>query len=321
MPRRSRSRSRMELSQRCACGKWFWTEQAQQVTIQPPIRELPQHAGQSIEIKDTAPRVFLVIGPNLHQYAHIYRSLRNGIMDYMETSSSANQPELSSLNPRFHEMSKAGLPLLRTWFGLCDTTDSVANSFLNAGRCRERHLKRAGKVLHIEFSDFQRNCIMNICKRITHWYFIAGAGKTKMLAAVALIAAWQNSQNLIVMSAGTNAVASVLEDILLHALDRESVLRLETIHHGDGSFVDLGHTWLRDRLDEAMNVEKATIPAEDRMIYLLMSYLPFLARLATTEPLDRFRTLILLLFAIRHDYLDAHYYSRCEKLQTLTSGL
>ena len=28
MPRRSRSRSRMELSQRCACGKWFWTEQA-----------------------------------------------------------------------------------------------------------------------------------------------------------------------------------------------------------------------------------------------------------------------------------------------------
>ena len=28
MPGRSRSRSRMELSQRCACGKWFWTEQA-----------------------------------------------------------------------------------------------------------------------------------------------------------------------------------------------------------------------------------------------------------------------------------------------------
>ena len=300
-------------------GLWRYCvgEGADQITIQPPIKELPHHAGQSIEIKDTAPRVFLVIGPNLHQYAHIYGSLRHGVMDFMEPSSSANQPELSSLNPRFHERREAGLPLLRSWFGLCDTTDSVASSFLNAGKGRERHLKRAGEVLHIEFSDFQHNCIMNISKRITHWYFIAGAGKTKMLAAVGLIAAWQDSHNLIVMSAGTNAVASVLEDILLHALDRESVLRLETIDQGDGSFVDLGHTWLRDRLDEAMKVEKATIAAVDRMIHLLMSYLPFLARLATTGALDRFRTLILLLFAIRHDYLDAHYYSRCEELEPL----
>ena len=300
-------------------GLWRYCvgEGADQITIQPPIKELPQHAGQSIEIKDTAPRVFLVIGPNLHQYAHIYGSLRHGVMDFMEPSSSANQPELSSLNPRFHERREAGLPLLRSWFGLCDTTDSVANSFLDAGKGREGHLKRAGEVLNIEFSDFQKNCIMNISKRITHWYFIAGAGKTKMLAAVALIAAWQNSHNLIVMSAGTNAVASVLEDILLHALDRESVLRLETIDQGDGSFVDLGHTWLRNRLDEAMKVEKATIAAVDRMILLLMSYLPFLAKLATTGALDRFRTLILLLFAIRHDYLDAHYYSRCEELEPL----
>ena len=79
-------------------GLWRYCvgEGADQITIQPPIKELPHHAGQSIEIKDTAPRVFLVIGPNLHQYAHIYGSLRHGVMDFMEPSSRLSGALLSS---------------------------------------------------------------------------------------------------------------------------------------------------------------------------------------------------------------------------------
>ena len=83
----------------------------------------------------------------------------------------------------------------------------------------ERCLDRAEELVGVRFSEFQRTCILEIKKRITHWSFVAGAGKTKMLVALALIESWLHPDRLVCLCAGTNAIAADLEETLRKATD------------------------------------------------------------------------------------------------------
>jgi hypothetical protein len=111
-------------------------------------------------------------------------------------------------------------------------------------------------------------------------------------------------------------IASGIEKSLLKVLGRDQVLRLE-VKVDSGDFVDLGQTWLKERLQASMEVENILLSALDNTLRTLFAFLPLLATDSTSGSHDKVRELILWLLAVRHEYLDLHIYSQCAQLEPL----
>ena len=171
-------RSRLEMAHRQqmqsfdveSCGVWALIvgEGRDLLTVLPRIRDLPTSDN------DELGRVVLLQGPDFHRYVQIYESLyaaerRNRVA---RAGDGASAP--------------CGMELFRVWLGLHPSqTDCDSVSLLLGPRIvRVSLLDCAELVLGVEFSEFQRSCILDIHSPITHWSFVAGAGKTQMLLAL-----------------------------------------------------------------------------------------------------------------------------------------
>ena len=172
-------------------GIWRWVESEgpDQITVAPAVKELPQASREMTAAvgEDEAPRVVVIFGPNLHRYAFIYQALRR-VAERCEAAE-AEEGEgciCTTLAKRFRSSHfQAGLPLLPR---LVRSRRSRSNTFRrnaeldSAGGVAPARAKRIG----IEFLEFQTECfIQYLTEHITYWNLVAGAGKTKMLVALA----------------------------------------------------------------------------------------------------------------------------------------
>ena len=204
-----------------ACGVWALvvSQSSDQISVAPQVSELP---GWKRLSKDSPNLVFLLIGADLHRYIHIYNALRNFVLRgeknqaALGLASSDNADELRMAGPAIDPQDPTGTIVVRGLLGL--NIPAIPIDF--QVKMQGRYLDYAEKLLRVSFSEFQRKCILGIHKKpITHWSFIAGAGKTKMLVAVALIHTWLRSDRLVCLCAGTNAIAAELEETVCQAMD------------------------------------------------------------------------------------------------------
>ena len=207
-----------------ACGVWAFvvSHSADQISVAPKVSDLPCASAQSSRVSsDTPNRVCLIFGPDLHCYVHIYDALRNALMREEKNqaalglASCDNADELRMAGLGTDPQEPEGTVVMRALLGLKIPKISRACPVKIPEHC----LDDAEKLLGVSFSEFQRTCILGIKKRITHWSFVAGAGKTKMLVALALIETWLHPDRLVCLCAGTNAIAADLEETLRKAMD------------------------------------------------------------------------------------------------------
>lgn len=291
-----------------SCGVWACvvSEGADQITIEPKVDRLPGSSEPSSRpSKVSAARVVLLYGPDLHRYVLIHNSLQSALRGHV-----ASQTEQAAQGPE----RVVGTTLLRAWLGLQNADVPAADTVLGDSNVRNAMLDRAEKCLGLEFSRFQRDCILGISKPFTNWNFIAGAGKTQMLVALALMASWFQTESLVCLCAGTNAIAADHEEALLKVLDVKQILRLEVHTEGD-EFHDAALSWTAARLEEVMQVEATTLCALDNCVRILSAHIPGLINLDAGDIVSPLRTLIQWLLAVRHNYLDSHVYSRCAELE------
>ena len=267
------------------------------LSVQPRVHQLLEFPDGD----DQSRRIVLLQGPDLHRYVQMYESLyvaqrRNCVVAGGDGANASRSMEL-----------------FRAWLGLESLQDDreVVNSLLGSCSSRMFSLFRVQLALKFEFSAFQRECILGIEKPITHWSFVAGAGKTQMLLALVYICAIQSPTALTVMSVRTHAVARDLESSLVTLFQGyKRVLRLE-VEAGSDGFVDVGEEWMQRRLQEEMSVEQSFLAAIDRSLCLLVSLG------IVTRPGNLFSCvhgLVRFLLAMRHEYLDEVVYGRIAEL-------
>ena len=93
-------------------------------------------------------------------------------------------------------------------------------------------------------------------------------------------------------------------------------MRLEVTAEGD-EFQDLGQLWIRQRLQDAMQVETDVLAALDNSLRILMKHIPFLAdQDHQPHPRSMVRKLCRWLLAVRHNYLDAVVYSKAAEIES-----
>jgi len=184
-----------------SCGVWAFIvgEGRDFVTVLPPIRELLKSDSSELG------RVVLLQGPDLRRYVQIYESL----------CASERRNRVAGVGDG--AIVRCGLALFRVWLGLdVSETDSDSVILLLGSRVsRAVWLDSAEFELGVEFSEFQRSCILEIKRPVTHWSFVAGAGKTQMLLALVYICANPCPSALTVLSVSTCLVARDLESFLV----------------------------------------------------------------------------------------------------------
>jgi hypothetical protein len=117
------------------------------------------------------------------------------------------------------------------------------------------------------------------------------------------------------VAAATNQVAQELKEEAAKYVPEEGLLYLEVAaDSATEKFIDHGSEWLRLRIEEAMVVEVALLAAVDRSLALLMDLLRALSS-TTDGSAGPVRELILLLLALRHEYLDRVIYGLCAALE------
>ena len=244
-------------------GKWSCVvgEGRDQITLEPRLPALPRVGCSG---PDDAPRVVLLVGPDLHKYVLIYQCLLEALSDMRQKRTQEGgvevlQSSMTGIRRRFID---DGLPLVRAWLGLSIQEIDATQYIFGPIELRQQLLTRASRELHVDFDQWQQECLLGIKNRITNWSFIAGAGKTRMLLAAALMGHLHHTDNLVCMCVATNTLAGELEDALVKVLPQNQVVRLH-IADEEGELVDLGQQWVRDRLKEAMPVETGLLEALD----------------------------------------------------------
>ncbi len=176
-------RSRLEMAHRQqmqsfdveSCGVWAFIvgEGRDFLTVLPPIRDLP--TSDNVE----SGRVVLLQGPDLHRYVQIYESLY------------ASERRNRVAGAGDGAIVPCGMALFRVWLGLdvSETDFDIVVSLLGSRISRIAWLDCAELALGVQFSEFQRSCILEIHSPVTHWSFVAGAGETQMLLALVYICA------------------------------------------------------------------------------------------------------------------------------------
>ena len=94
----------------------------------------------------------------------------------------------------------------------------------------------------------------------------------------------------------------------------KNLLRLEVFTEDD-EFADRGQLWLANRIQEVMHVETLLLAALDHSMDLLTCYGPLLHGTDKIEQLRSVRLLVGRLLAVRHEYLDAVFYSRAAAIE------
>ena len=300
-----RSRLEMARSQQMqsfdveSCGVWAFIvgEGRDYVTVLPSIRDLLK--SDIVELG----RVVLLPGPDLRRYVQIYESL------------CASERRSRVLGAGDGVIVPCGVPLFRVWLGLdvLETGFNSAIALLGPAISRAAMLDCAELALGVVFSEFQRSCILDIDCPVTHWSFVAGAGKTQMLLALVYISAKQCSSVLTVLSVFNEAVARDLESALGSILRPENVLRLEVQAGSDGT-VDVCQEWWERRLQQEMVVDVCFLDALDRCLFFLVS--PCFG-VCSSYARSCLCILVTWLLAIRHDYLDAFVYSQVRSLRNV----
>jgi len=100
---------------------------------------------------DTARRVFVLIGPDLHRYALKYGSLHNALHWYIRGMEATGEGQESSARIA---RTVAGMQLLRAWLGLNSTRPGTVEGVIPTGKVREELLAEAETRLEIGFSEF-----------------------------------------------------------------------------------------------------------------------------------------------------------------------
>ena len=294
-------------------GKWSCVvgEGRDQITLEPRLPALPRVGCSG---PDDAPRVVVLVGPDLHRYVLIYQSLVEALSDMQQVRAREGDVEAlrSALTQIRRRFIAGGLPLVRAWLGLSIPQIDVAQYIFGCTEQRQQLLRRASCVLRVNFSGLQQQCLLGINHRITNWSFIAGAGKTRMLLGAALMAHWHHADNLVCMCVATNTLAAELEDALVKVLAQKQVVRLH-IADEEGELVDLGQQWVRERLKEAMPVETVLLEALDSSLRILISLHVQLAQ--SSDDRNQVGELVRWIMALRHGYLDSHVYSRCAEME------
>ncbi len=295
------------------CGRWSCVvgEGRDQITLEPRLPALPRVGSSG---SDDAPRVFVLVGPDLHRYVLIYQSLVEALSDMQHERARVGEVEVlhSALTQIRRRFISGGLPLVRAWLGLSIPDTDTAQYIFGCAEQREMLLSRATTELRVDFSPWQKEYLLGIKHRITNWSFIAGAGKTRMLLGAALMAHWHKDDNLVCMCVATNILAEELEDSLVKVLPQKHVVRLH-IADEEGELVDLGQQWLLERLKEAMPVETVLLEALDSSLRILISLHVQLAQ--SSDDRIRVGELVRCIMALRHGYLDSHVYSRCAEME------
>jgi len=299
-----------------ACGKWSFVvrQSGSQISVKPKISELP------LSTSSSSNRVVLMFGPDLHRYTLIYNAICNALKLEDKDEAALNLASSHDAEGQFNagqgrdpQLFERTI-LLRTLLGLDIPESPIASAVFGSNAMRDALFSRVQDDIGVTFSNFQRKCILEIDKRITHWSFVAGAGKTAMLVAVALMASTLEPHKLVCMCAGSNAIAAVLEAALLKIMAKKHVLRLQVATEGD-EFQDLGQLWLAKRLDEVMHVETLLLKAIDNSLHILTHHGHFLSAQDDQHQLCKVRALIRWILAVRHEYLHAHFYSRAAEVE------
>ena len=131
------------------------------------------------------------------------------------------------------------------------------------------------------------------------------------------IAGQEDSNFLVCIAASTNKVAGNLYAVATLPTSAEEIVRLATtLDAAPGKFNYHEWNWTRPKVDGAIPVEVALLTVANRAIHclddLLRGTVPKRARTLTSSPI---RELLLFLLTLRHEYLDEHVYSACEKMK------
>jgi hypothetical protein len=106
-------------------GVWCWivSEGKDLLTVGPRIMALPDRNGvpQRLASREVAPRIIMLVGPDLHRYQLIYEALKTaaGRVEVAETLASGTLGIMETCAKSFRgDHFRLGLPLVRAWLGL-----------------------------------------------------------------------------------------------------------------------------------------------------------------------------------------------------------
>jgi hypothetical protein len=230
-------------------GVWCWivSEGKDTLAVEPRIKALPDRnfVWQGLASREVAPRIIMLVGPDLHRYQLVYEALKTAAerVEVAETLTSGPLGILETCAGSFRgEHFRLGLPLVRAWLGL--KTPEVAPATVLLGdptrrkvllaEVEEEWSRRDMQGKKRQFSDFQRGCIMGITRHVTQLAFIAGAGKTNLLMTVLAMARRQCPDMLTWVAAATNQVAQELKEEAAKYVPKEGLLYLGRRRFGDG---------------------------------------------------------------------------------------
>ena len=310
-------------------GSWCWCtgEGSDQMRVAPRLQDLPGPDKTPVAFGlDEAIPVIMLVGPDLHRYMLVYESLKNAVgRCVLSERKQVKGAEVCQLLPRRFRGAHfdAELPLLRAWLGLKVPSSAPVDCFFGTGQIRRDLLRAAEEAVGLwegsrqGFSAFQRDRIMALAKFVTKFGYIAGAGKTKTILALAHMARHYCKESLVWIAAATNKVSEELHERWVEFTPEDELVHL-AVGPGSGlsGYTDHGWNWLQHRIECAMPVETAILSAVDATVKVLQASVTF-----TREGFDAgncpVRQLLVLLLALRHEYLDEHVYGQCEKAESL----
>ena len=121
--------------------------------------------------------------------------------------------------------------VLRAWRGLKTEATPLADFFLGDASKRPDLIRSAEMAVDVKkkLSASQRQHIMQIAKPITIWSFIAGFGKTYMLAIVVKMITLQCPKAVVWITAATNRVSAEIEAVVTPSLKEDQILILRLV--------------------------------------------------------------------------------------------
>ena len=212
-------------------------------------------------LQDEATNVIMLVGPDLHRYMFVYEALKHAAERCMvaEAKQTSEEDASETLLESFRgDHCEDTLPLTRAWLGLTEKSVAPTENFFAQDTDRPDLLYAAEASLGLSpgFSPFQRREIFRLKKYVTKWGYIAGAGKTEMLMALAHIERQKDPNCLVWIVAATNKVAGDLYAKAATLMSAEEIVHLAvTPGAAPGKFNDHGWNWTQQKVDEAMPVD------------------------------------------------------------------
>jgi len=282
-----------------------------QTTVQPAVKALPcLRDGSLVSLSQEDPvKVVTVLLSDFHEAFYVHEALRVAhsrapVTTSMGTLCTGLSPSSGIIGDR----------MLRILLGLRvapaeDTVSCIVHALGPEGSIERAFLiKRAERFLELTLLPEQRNLVLSLASDVVEAQAVPGAGKTTLIEVLVVMVLLHSPSIKLLIVEPTRDMCAVAEARLRRSAEKAGFERtVARIGQCPESSEDYMEKFLRKHLTERTAQFDAVLKAVDSCVEVLREHAFVAGEFAATGAAA---TVICMLLACRHAFLDQHYYRK-----------